>query len=175
MRGWRQFIVVGLFLLTACGDVFDGGGVEGAACSSSNDTCQGDNICISGLCEDAFTRAYNVNIKTVGAKITRPDGSAWDGDNSPPDPFVRVYQSGVVLCQTSVVQNRGEATFNQSCPMRPSAGDDFVIEVLDEDILADDSMFGCRSTLDAETLRKRTLICDTESGKLFFDIKPTGE
>lgn len=64
----------------------DGG--EPPECSETP-TCGPQEVCLEGQCEPAYGLIYRVGLTSVHLSRSHdPDGSAWDEDGSPPDPYV---------------------------------------------------------------------------------------
>lgn len=176
---WRQSLVIlGALTLSACGGELSS--EDDAPCTALRDTCQGDNICIVGQCEDAHAQEYKITFKKLNAKSTRPDGSDWDEDKSLPELFVRV-ETGTLNNSACVTRLSSEIDSNEIifkdtyCPLIFELGDKLSLKIYDEDTLRDELIFQCRGVLDAQTLRTRDFACETEEGKLTFKITPQDE
>lgn len=169
----RALLLSIIFIFGACGSASEGS--DNADCIAQDDTCRGDNICVSGLCEDAFTRAYQLYIQRLTAPLIGPDGLAWDGDDTLVDPFVRVYLDDQPVCTTAASINSNTASYTEPCTLRPTAGSELRLEAWDQDSFFDDFMFKCTMILDADALRHRAFNCNEEYGTIRSAIVPSGE
>jgi hypothetical protein len=150
---------------TFCGDGVCNGGeststctadCQTTSCSTSPDNCTGENICISGTCVSAFGRVYHIVIFDGTMSATDANGSAWDAFGGLPDPMVRLTLNGTSLGMTSAKANTLTPAWNEYLTAVIPAGSTFVINVLDEDVTVNDTMFTCQSSpLTANLLRVR--------------------
>lgn len=140
-------------------------------CSASPDNCTGETICISGKCEAAFPRVYQIANVVVSVPTTNPNnGSDWDIGGGAPDLFLG-DQNGTAF--SSVVQDQFSATFAGPFEVSLVAGTALRIDVWDEDISSNDFAFACQANpITAAILRSRTLACSASGESLSSSITP---
>lgn len=100
---------------------------------------------------DVFGRAWTFTIESATITPTKADGTDWDGDGSPPDPFVKVMLDGTLIGTTPELEDTRTPTWNYSTnPVVIHAGQTLSLAAFDSDVLANDSIgAGCPIALDA--------------------------
>jgi hypothetical protein len=58
---------------------------------------------------------YAITIKSAVVPSVTAGGGPWDGDGSPPDPYVEVYVDGVLKCFTSYKEATTSPVWNEVC------------------------------------------------------------
>ena len=150
-----------------CGDNICNGSESNASCPGDcpctpqpNDSCTGENVCIGDSCVSAFGRNYRIVIYDGMMTATDELGETWDATGGLPDPYVVIALNGTPLGMSAAVQDTLTPLWNQFVNIVIPAGSTFSIDVYDEDIAADDFMFGCDNfPLTADYLRAGGVQC----------------
>ncbi len=135
------------------------------------DNCTGETICVSGRCENAFPRVYQVVSVGVTVPTTNPtNGQAWDIGGGAPDLFLG-DSTGVPI--TAAVQDQFSASFAGPFEISLIAGGSMRIDVWDEDATVDDHVLACQANpITAELLRGRAFSCARNGMMLTSTIRP---
>lgn len=160
-----------LFAVAACSSDSPPPGTAGATCSFTADNCTDDNVCNMTspnvyTCEAAFPRTYLMTSIDVTAAATKPDGTAWDADGSPPDIYVTVSLGGTVLSTTPVKQDAFTENFTNAQGLALALTSNSVLDVhaWDKDLTVDDSILDCvAAPVTVDDVRGHTLTCGTSS------------
>jgi hypothetical protein len=132
-----------------------------AATATAADTCTGENICINGACVSAFGRQYAIVIYDGAMKMNNAAGETWDVPGGLPDPFVRITLNGQALGETSVKSDTLAPMWNEGGNVVIPGGSTFQLDILDEDVAANDDMFSCAGPLTADLIRAYVLSCSS--------------
>lgn len=144
--------------------------VSPGSCTSSPDSCTGDNICMQGSCVQAFGRIYKVSVTSGVMPQFNSANQTWDPAGGAPDPYVQITLNGTDVAHTTYVDNTLTPTWNQSANMTIVGGSTFKIAAWDADLpyYPDVLMFACQSApLTADQLRAGSLDCNGPSGSHF--------
>lgn len=100
---------------------------------------------------EVFGRAWTFTVESATITATKSDGTAWDGDGSPPDPFVKVMLNGGLIATTPELEDTRTPSWDFATnPVVIQAGDSLSLAIFDGDVLSDDTIgTGCPITLDA--------------------------
>lgn len=157
-----------------CGDGTCNGAETTATCpgdcpctnnTSANDTCTGETVCVNGQCVAAFGRVYKVVVANGQLQPNNAAGETWDAAGGLPDPFVTLTLNGTVLGSTTAVQDTLTPSWLTQFSTVVPGGSTLVLQVYDEDVAANDYMFGCMlQPVTADALRAYTLSCPSFAG-----------
>lgn len=132
------------------------------ACQKEKDPCSGivcqnDGICINGACDcperwsgpDCSTPARPESIRINGIAVTKwpttkPNGTGWDTNNTPPDLYIviRDQGSGVELFRGDTYYDVAPGSVLTWAPRIDVSVKDYSILVYDEDLLVSDEFIG---------------------------------
>jgi hypothetical protein len=122
-------------------------------CTPFAGDCSGETVCIGTTCEAAFGRIWSITVVNAKVPTTNPEGGSWDALGGAPDPYVDVELNGAIIFTTGAVSESFEPFWDQSVEINVLAGSTLTFWVYDEDVAADDFVFGCTfDPLTAETL-----------------------
>lgn len=134
-----------LTVISSCG-VPERGGGGGDPPSPCGLGCGRGFLCQTNGCVVDPTGLWSVAINDGSVATRKLDGSLWDGDASPPDPFVCLTLNGRRTC-TTAIQDTYSPTWNQRTQAATAtalqAG--VFVEYVDEDAAVDDPI--CQGTL----------------------------
>lgn len=152
------FVLISL-AVSGCGAVVrDPGG--GGECSERADDCSGDTICLSGTCEAAYPRSYDLSIDDVSLPSRDPNNNCWDIPCGPPDPYVVVRLDDRDVGATDEASDTNEASWSDIFPITLSSGSRLELQLYDSDVDNDDLALACSSIpIDTELLRSRFVVC----------------
>ncbi len=128
--------------------------------------------------QDVFDHRWAITIESVHVAATEPDGTAWDLDGSPPDPYGDVFFRGNQVGTTQKSDNSFDATWDYALPTNViQQGDTFWVEVYDSDDIGKDTILICPgqdAQVAATDLRAGEMACDTAGSTLTvrFDMAP---
>lgn len=102
---------------------------------------------------------------------SKPDGTAWDADNSAPDCVVTisVRGAGKGTVQTTKAQNNTSPAWNQQGTVTINRGDTLAVSIVDKDAISDDPIASWSSVFNGPG---RQTLQDVSHGvnALVFDI-----
>ena len=108
-------------------------------------------VCMVGCAADADL-GHAWTITAVGASIsaTKADGSPWDSDGTPPDPYIKVFVDHVLVATSSQIDDTLEPTWMYTpSPITIGADTELSFEVLDGDEFSADTILAdCKTTTD---------------------------
>lgn len=128
-----------------CGDGLCNGNETTASCAgdcpctdntSADDTCTGDNVCVSGRCVSAFGRVYKIRV--YGGNVLEADaaGTAWDFPGGLPDVLANIELNSVDQGNTLAAANTLMPVWNTEYTATIPGGSTFVIRAYDEALCA---------------------------------------
>ncbi|MEJ7600330.1 MAG: C2 domain-containing protein [Kofleriaceae bacterium] len=125
-----------------------------ASCTADPLSCTGETVCIAGTCENAFGRNYRIKVVSAVFTEKKGNGDAWDVGGGLPDGKVTVTVNGTAVT-TPVVNDTLTPTWNfLTGPTLIPGGTNLKIEVLDDDVAADDLGWVCiNNPLTADLIR----------------------
>jgi hypothetical protein len=127
----------------------------------------------------AFAGESDLIVRSAVIANRKPSGEGWDAFNGPPDPVVKVAvcnESGVPLghVRTEAVQDTYRPSFSGSSLLRVREGDQLIIQVWDEDVLADDPIGEIKVTVTKRMLDDGSYLWSFDSVQdLRIDFRPT--
>ena len=103
-------------------------------------------------------------------RADRADGTAWDSDGSPPDPYAKVYYNDNLITTTQVVSDSFTANWDDALPpFTINRGDTFRADAYDSDPIGDgDFILSCPGQdveIAADALRAGSIDC-TDAGSV---------
>jgi hypothetical protein len=171
-------------LAVSCGDDQDANLSEGDACSASSDNCSGDNICIEGVCSDAYSTDYKIKVDEL--QIKRLD--YWDGNKFRVTAHMTYGNTNNQgdQCFTTVnarLSQRGEYSSENfdpytggtvsGCDMSGIRSGDVLNIKVENLAFFDWDIFHCSIEIIPSTLRKREITClGGDEGSVRFKITP---
>ncbi|MEO8699610.1 MAG: hypothetical protein ABI867_06180 [Kofleriaceae bacterium] len=117
-------------------------------------SCTGETICINNTCENAFGRNYKIKIASAVFTEKKANGDAWDIAGGLPDGKATITINNVATT-TPVIGDTLMPVWNFVTPPTLIPGGTILkIEVVDDDVAADDAGWACQNNpLTAELLR----------------------
>ena len=119
--------------LAACPALFGNGG-SGDRCSETAD-CGSSLVCVRRECSTPYGWKWRLTVERVRVAQHTPSGGDWDGDGTPPDPYVVIKVDDVQLLRTQTRENTSEATWTESISFVLNSGTRVQVEVWDDDFL----------------------------------------
>ncbi len=129
-------------------------------CTSSPDSCTGDNVCVSGSCVAAYGRVYKLYVYDGKMPGRDANNAFWDYDvfSSPdelPDSYVELFLNGAEIGTTAYKSDTVMPMWNEAKTISVAAGSKIDLKVWDSDTDFDALMFSCTNvSLTADVLRK---------------------
>jgi hypothetical protein len=119
-----------------------------------------------------FGRPWTFTVESASISSTAANGTPWDADNSPPDPFARVYLDGVLIGTPPELQNTLTPVWNYSpSAVVINAGSTLSIDLIDSDVLDDDVIFqGCAIALTENLAAAGGGTCSSPQGSLMHSV-----
>lgn len=153
------------------------------------DSCARQDICIcasgnscpngGGDCEPAFSRRYDLLIFAAVVPERKSNGDCWDLGCGAPDPYVAAYLDDEFVGRTPTRQDSfqgewGPNTGGDLGRITVINGSQLLLRIVDEDLSDSDGVLRCDVDLDAETLRRRVIICinDAETAAIVAGLRP---
>lgn len=148
MRIVRFLSTFGL-LLAACQTTDSAGSAAGSdasgdvagGCTKQFD-CSTAQVCAAGQCVPIFPRKYTVTLEKASISGYDSSGKGWDENCAssadktppcPPDPVARMLVDGKVVCETPVMMDNYEPTWNKVCTVNLSAKSEISFQLVDRD------------------------------------------
>jgi len=132
----RMVVLGWVGLMAACPTT---AGKDGDRCKQ-NSECEDALICASGKCGTVYARQWRLSPLSARISPTDSNGDTWDGDGSPPDPFIVVLVDGTAVLTTQTVQNSLTPTWTESAVININNNTRVVIQMWDEDFLIPQGM-----------------------------------
>lgn len=177
MLRMRKLAIAVAMLLCSCTD--DEGGAAGVdagpACTSANDACSGETVCVAGACVAAFPRIYRIANVMHMVPTTMVDGTDWDassGGTAAPDLFVAIRVNGATVATTAVVADSYTAMFAGPYSVELVGGSSLQLQSFDEDLADDDAAYTCGGVMTASLLRAREIACAPGAWSMALQISP---
>lgn len=125
-----------------------------ASCTADPLSCTGETVCINGTCENAFGRNYRIKVVSAVFTEKKGNGDAWDIGGGLPDGKVTLTVNGTAVT-TPTVNDTLTPTWNfRTPPTLIPGGTNIKMEVLDDDVAADDLGWLCvNNPLTADLIR----------------------
>jgi hypothetical protein len=124
---------------------------------------------------DVFGHSWQITVASSTVSQSEPDGTAWDIDGSPPDPYAKVYFDDNEISTTSTVSDSFTATWDDVIqPMVIVKGDKLRVEEYDADTFGDgDAILVCPGPeieISADALRAGMIECNDSGSTLLVEL-----
>jgi len=108
-----------------------------------------------------YGRPWVLTAVTADVQSYQSNGTAWDFDNSPPDPYAKIFLDGVLLGATRTIDDTYDPNWNFSFPpVVVEEGSSVSIDLFDSDDFDDDEVFGgCEVDLNSHFVKQGDTQC----------------
>jgi hypothetical protein len=115
-----------------------------------------------------FGRPWTFTAVSASISATEANGTAWDVDNSAPDPFARLYLDGQLVGTTPEIDDTDSPVWDYSpSPIVIEEGSTLSLDLIDSDTFDDDVIFqGCGIPLTVDFADAGGASCESSQGSL---------
>lgn len=134
-RRGHRVVVLGVLLsaLGACPRL--GPAQKGDSCKVHSD-CDTELVCAGGKCGSPWARRWRLTLESAHISQKDPSGGDWDGDGSPPDPFITVTADNSEVLRTQRQNNTFTPAWGESINVFLNNNTMVQISLWDDDLLS---------------------------------------
>lgn len=129
---------------------------------------------------DVFGHQWTITIASTTVAQTEPNGTLWDVDNSPPDPYAKVFFNDTQVSTTTVVSDSYTGTWDDVLPpFTINRGDKLRVEEYDSDTFGDGDLIlicpGQDVEILADELRAGEIQCTDAGSMMLVELDEVAE